>query len=148
MLKFFKNINLGNIIFNLKYSFIINKYFNFTEDKKINIPRNELRKMIEDKENIKKLKVRGSGPGGQHLNKTESTVFLKDLKTNISVKVGNSRDSMVNNGVAKKRLVDKLDMHYNGSESKLAKKFEKIKKQKERSRRKSINKHQNNSENK
>lgn len=105
------------------------------------ISRKEIKKMIEDKDNIIRKPIKSSGPGGQHVNKTQSAILLQDKKTNISVKVGNSRDSVVNSGIAKKRLIDKLDLHYNGAESKISKKMEKIKKQKDRNRRKSDNKH-------
>jgi protein subunit release factor A len=139
-------------LFSSKFSVLrtIYKYnfykFSLKKDVKNNtlVERNEIKKMLEIKENVIKKQVKGSGPGGQHVNKTASTILLKDKETNISVKVGNSRDSIVNSGIAKKRLVDKLDLHYNGSESKIAKKNEKIKKQKERQKRKSLSKHQNN----
>ena len=100
-----------------------------------------MKKNIEEKDNIIRKPIKSSGPGGQHVNKTQSAILLQDKKTNISVKVGNSRDSVVNSGIAKKRLIDKLDLHYNGAESKIAKKIEKIKKQKDRNRRKRENKH-------
>lgn len=105
------------------------------------ISRKEIKKSIEEKDNIIRKPIKSSGPGGQHVNKTQSAILLQDKKTNISVKVGNSRDSVVNSGIAKKRLIDKLDLHYNGAESKIAKKIEKIKKQKDRNRRKRENKH-------
>jgi len=112
-----------------------------SKENNLTIPRKDIRKMIEEKDNVIRKPIKSSGPGGQHVNKTQSAIFLQDKKTDISVKVGNSRDSVVNAGIAKKRLIDKLDMHYNGAESKLAKKIEKIKKQKERNRRKSENKY-------
>jgi len=108
------------------------------------IPRTEIRKMIKEDDLIIMKKVRGSGPGGQHLNKTSSSVFMKDPKTNIAIKVSQSRDSIVNEGVAKKRLLDKLDVFYNGKDSKLEKKNEKIKKQKSKATKRSAQKHSNN----
>lgn len=108
----------------------------------INVPRSEIKKMLKDKDNILKKQIKSSGPGGQHVNKTESAIFLRDLTTNISVKVSNSRDSVVNSGIAKKRLLDKLDNYYNGQESKQSKKIDRLKKQKDRARRKSGLKHQ------
>jgi protein subunit release factor B len=108
----------------------------------IKVPRSEIKKMLDKSDNFIKKQIRSSGPGGQHVNKTESAVMLRDKKTNITVKVSNSRDSVINSGIAKKRLVDKLDNFYNGDESKEAKKIERIKKQKERAHRKSQAKHQ------
>ena len=125
--------------FERKLTTIVFKYFTKGE---IKVPRSEIKKMIQDKDNIIKKQIRSSGPGGQHVNKTESAIFMRDLTTNISVKVTNSRDSVVNAGMAKKRLLDKLDNYYNGPESKQSKKIEKLKKQKDRARRKSEFKHQ------
>ncbi len=132
----FKNEIKNNFI-----NFIfINNFFRFSTKtpKTPLIPRSELTKMVKDKNNpdIEKYQTTSRGPGGQHTNKTSSAVVLKDKKTNISVKAQNSRDSVVNSGIANKRLVDKLDLHYNGSESKIAKKIEKAKKQKDRQKRK------------
>jgi protein subunit release factor B len=108
------------------------------------ISRSEIRKMISDKDNLSIKQTRSSGPGGQHVNKTSSAVLMKHLDTNLAVKVSDSRDSLVNYGKAKQRLVDKLDQHFNGSESKLAKKIEKVSKQKDKARRRSQQKHSNN----
>ena len=116
-------------------------------EKENQIKRSEIRKIIKEESGIEKKRVRGSGPGGQHQNKTSSAIFLKDEKTNISIKVTNSRDSIVNEGIAKKRLLDKLDVFYNGKDSKLEKEKEKIKKQKAKSAKRSLQKHSNKKEN-
>jgi protein subunit release factor B len=131
---------LNKLMFYTQLRYFSNNFNNNKKDSSLN-KENNLTKMIEDKDNVIRKPIKSSGPGGQHVNKTQSAIFLQDKKTDISVKVGNSRDSVVNSGIAKKRLIDKLDFHYNGAESKLAKKIEKIKKQKERNRRKSENKH-------
>ena len=125
-------------------------YFTFFEFCKITtlsntkIPRNEIKKMIDEKDAITKKQIKSSGPGGQHVNKTSSAVLLRHSLTNIQVKAQDSRDSDVNYGKAKKRLIDKLDLHYNGKESKISKSIEKKSKQKERNKRRSVEKHQNN----
>lgn len=144
-LSFFKHIkyyysNSKSSNSNLKNNLIPSSNISKNEEK-VMLSRKEIKKIIDDKENIIKKPIKSSGPGGQHVNKTQSAIFLQDKQTNISVKVGNSRDSVVNAGIAKKRLVDKLDHHYNGADSKIAKKIEKIRKQKSRSRRKSENKY-------
>jgi protein subunit release factor B len=133
------NKNFTNSIFSNNNNTRKNQKSN--DENQIMISRKEIRQMLEDKDNIIKKPIKSSGPGGQHVNKTQSAILLQDKKTNISVKVGNSRDSVVNAGMAKKRLIDKLDLHYNGAESKIAKKIEKVKKQKDRNRRKRENKH-------
>jgi protein subunit release factor B len=127
----------------LRFNKLLIKFFCTKSDKPI-VPRNQIKKMLENKDNLLMQQTKSSGPGGQHVNKTNSAVLLKHTETNISVKVSNSRDSLVNYGKAKQRLADKLDQHFNGDESKLAKKFEKIHKQKDKSRRRSQLKHTNN----
>ena len=126
-------------------------FLNFTKNVDSNsestqkISRGELRRLLDKKENVIKKQIKSTGPGGQHTNKTQSCVMLREKETNITVKVNNSRDSVVNSGIAKKRLLDKLDFHYNGAESKIAKKIEKIKKQKDRQkRRREVNNEQSN----
>jgi protein subunit release factor B len=111
---------------------------------KVSLSRNQIRKILDKKENLTMQQTRSSGPGGQHVNKTNSAVLLKHNETGLFVKSSNSRDSLVNYGKAKQRLVDKLDQHFNGSESKLAKKIEKVNKQKDKSRRRSQLKHSTN----
>lgn len=111
---------------------------------KIITPRSKIKQMVENSQSIVQKQVKASGPGGQHVNKTNSAVYMKELTTDVSVKVTNSRDSEVNRGIAKKRLIDKIDLELNGKESKIGKKIEKEKKQKNKNYRRSKDKHQNN----
>jgi protein subunit release factor B len=105
------------------------------------VPRSDIKKMIKDKENIITKQIKASGPGGQHVNKTNSAVYMKDLNTNVSVKVSQSRNSEINNAIAKKTLIDKIDVLLNGSESKIVKKIVKERKKKNRNYRRSVEKH-------
>lgn len=160
--KFFKYFTISNFVNYNKLSFFFtNKYYfssiisnnnNTTNDDKESkseiIPRSELKKFVDNKDNIRKQQVKSAGKGGQHVNKTKSAVMLQDKQTKIGVKVTNSRDSFVNNGIAKKRLVDKLDLHYNGEESKIAKKIQKIQKQKAKSNKRTEQKYNNSKDDK
>lgn len=74
--------------------------------------------------------VRGSGPGGQKINKSKNNVCLVHKPTGISVQCQDARDLTTNRKIARKLLKDKIDLDLNGSESKLGKKFERIRKQK------------------
>jgi protein subunit release factor B len=138
---------ISNLFQNMNRKLFLGIKFPFCKkikNDKTPIPRNQIKKMLDDKDSILKRQTTSTGPGGQHVNKTCSAVILKHLETNISVKASNSRDSLVNYGKAKQRLVDKLDQHFNGNESKIAKKIEKISKQKDKARKRSQLKHSNN----
>lgn len=124
-------------------------HFNLEEIEKENpfqknypdIPRKEILNMIKKRDLIDTKEIKSSGPGGQHINKTNSCVMLKDKISGLSVKVNNSRDKFVNSKIAEKRLLNKLDLFYNESNSNIAKKHDKIKKQKETQRRRSAKKY-------
>ncbi|KAL7736808.1 hypothetical protein ACLKA6_015649 [Drosophila palustris] len=61
--------------------------------------------------------MRGSGPGGQAVNKTNNCVFLRHLPTGITVKCHLHRLASKNRLEARKILLDKLDVHLNGDQS-------------------------------
>eukprot|EP00003_Mantamonas_plastica_P009608 TRINITY_DN1896_c1_g1_i1.p1 TRINITY_DN1896_c1_g1~~TRINITY_DN1896_c1_g1_i1.p1 ORF type:complete len:168 (-),score=42.02 TRINITY_DN1896_c1_g1_i1:118-621(-) len=82
--------------------------------------------------------ILGSGKGGQKVNKTSSSVRLTHLPTGIFVKCQAERSQRDNRRIARKRLMMKLDEHFNGTESKVAKKAAKKRKQKQRRRRRTM----------
>lgn len=53
--------------------------------------------------------IRGSGSGGQKINKTSSTVQITHLPTGIQFKVQDGRDRSKNEEIAWQRLQEKLD---------------------------------------
>lgn len=61
--------------------------------------------------------TRGSGPGGQAVNKTSNCVLLRHIPTNILVKCHTHRLASRNRMEARKILLEKLDVHYNGEHS-------------------------------
>ncbi|KAL7293800.1 hypothetical protein TKK_0012861 [Trichogramma kaykai] len=61
--------------------------------------------------------VRGSGPGGQATNKTSNCVVLKHIPTGIVVKCHDTRSALQNKELAKIKLIDKLDLLYNGEDA-------------------------------
>ena len=79
--------------------------------------------------------VRGSGPGGQKINKSKNNVLLVHVPTGISVQCQETRDLSSNRKIARKLLRDKIDLAVNGEDSKLGKKFERIRKKKRNSAR-------------
>lgn len=66
---------------------------------------------------LKEDLVRGSGPGGQNINKTSNCVVLKHIPTGLVVKCHESRLQHHNKKKARELLVIKLDNMVNGEQS-------------------------------
>ncbi|KAI1489298.1 RF-1 domain-containing protein [Biscogniauxia mediterranea] len=64
--------------------------------------------------------LKGSGPGGQKINKTSSAVQLKHLPTGLVVKSQATRSRSQNRAIARQLLADKLDDLARGAESRSA----------------------------
>lgn len=76
--------------------------------------------------------VRGSGKGGQKVNKTSSAVMLTHLPTGVSVRGDAHRSQALNRREAFKLLLLKIEVEKRGKESKLMRAAFKRKKQKDR----------------
>lgn len=76
--------------------------------------------------------VRGSGSGGQKINKTSSAVFLKHEPSGIEVKVQKSRSREANRFFARRLLLERYQAEILGTKTKAEKLREKKKKQKKR----------------
>merc|ERR1719491_262120 len=66
--------------------------------------------------------VRGSGAGGQKINKTASKVLLVHNPTSLRVECQDTRSLQQNRKIARKRLRIKLDEFMNGEESRVKRK--------------------------
>ncbi|MBI2981721.1 MAG: peptide chain release factor-like protein [Deltaproteobacteria bacterium] len=87
-------------------------------------------------EEIEEHFVRGSGAGGQKINKTSSTVLVFHRPTRIQVRCQESRSQADNRFLARRLLVEKIEALLLGKQSEERKKTEKIRRQKrKRSRR-------------
>lgn len=84
--------------------------------------------------------LRGSGPGGQAVNKTANNVILRHIPTGMVVKCHITRSLEDNRKRARKILIEKLDEHFNGEESVAAqmKRIEKTKATKANQKRKKL----------
>lgn len=91
---------------------------------------------IEEKDLVEKF-ILGSGRGGQKLQKTASTVYLKHLPTGIEIKCQESRSREDNRYFARLRIYEKLQAAYGDEKTKEQLHNEKIKRQKKRRSRKS-----------
>lgn len=61
--------------------------------------------------------LKGSGPGGQKINKTASAVQLTHLPTGVVVKCQETRSQTQNAKIARRILAEKVDRELNGEES-------------------------------
>ncbi|CAG5136388.1 unnamed protein product [Candidula unifasciata] len=68
-------------------------------------------------EELEESFVRGSGPGGQSVNKTSNCVVLKHIPSGIVVKCHETRSLEDNRKLARQKLEEKLDQMWNGDES-------------------------------
>ena len=64
--------------------------------------------------------LKGTGPGGQKINKTNSAVQLKHIPSGIVVNCQHTRSRAQNRTIARLRLADKLDEIENGDQSRKA----------------------------
>lgn len=83
-------------------------------------------------EDVEEQFTRGTGKGGQKMNKTSSTVWLLHRPTGIEVKVQQHREQSRNRLSAWKLLILKLEERVKGKESRRAKAIFKLRKQKAR----------------
>ncbi len=105
------------------------------------------RLQIQEGDLIEKF-ILGSGPGGQKVNKTASTVYLKHIPTGIEIKCSQDRSQDTNRFLARRALCEKLEKDQFGIKTPKEKEIEKIKKQKKRKSRKlKIKLHKNSEDN-
>ena len=71
--------------------------------------------MLED--DLNETFIRGSGPGGQKINKTSNRVLLIHEPTKLKVECQDTRSLQQNRKIARKKLRLKLDEYINGSSS-------------------------------
>lgn len=87
-------------------------------------------------EDILEKFIRSSGKGGQRTNKVSTCVYLKHRPTGIEVKCQEERLQALNRFLARRRLVNKIEVQILGRRSEERKRIEKIRRRKrKRSRR-------------
>ncbi|SPQ21082.1 f372da8b-f85a-42b2-9f70-eb2013cc1d46 [Thermothielavioides terrestris] len=69
---------------------------------------------------IEETFIKGSGPGGQKINKTNSAVQLRHIPTGIVVKSQATRSRSQNRAIARQLLAARLDELVNGAQSRTA----------------------------
>lgn len=68
-----------------------------------------LRKLRVREEDLEESFIRGSGAGGQKINKTSSTVVLRHLPTGLEVRCQRERSQVMNRHWARVELCDRLE---------------------------------------
>ncbi len=81
--------------------------------------------------------VRGSGAGGQKINKTSNCVFLKHEPSGIAIKCQVERSREMNRFLARRELCDQMDAIANGKATAKNQAIEKMRRQKRRRSRRS-----------
>lgn len=81
--------------------------------KKLNTPRPSL--LSED--TFEETFTKGTGPGGQKINKVKNCVVLKHIETGIQVRVQKTRKLEENRKIARRDLALKVDSHLRGKDS-------------------------------
>ena len=76
--------------------------------------------------------IRGSGPGGQKINKTSSCVYLRHAPSGVEVKCQQSRSRELNRFLARRELSDRIDAQRNAAASRRQQAAERIRRQKRR----------------
>ncbi len=84
--------------------------------------------------------IRGSGAGGQKINKTSSCVQLIHRPSGIEIRCQKERSQSLNRFHARRELCDRIEARLLGAESKAQMEAHKIRKQKQRRSRKAKNK--------
>lgn len=82
--------------------------------------------------------IRSSGNGGQKVNKTASCVYLKHIPTGMEVKCMKDRSQSINRFLARRLLADKIERLLKGEDSVIDKRFQKIRKQKARRKKRTL----------
>ena len=98
--------------------------------------RSQMEKLDINEDDIIEKFIRGSGSGGQKINKTSSCVYLKHVPSGIEVKCQKGRSRDMNRLLARREICEQIEERLLGEKSKRQQRIEKIRRQKRRRSRK------------
>ena len=112
----------------------LNEQFPVTPQKLQNL-KDKIQKLQINIQTIQEQFIRGSGKGGQKVNKTNNCVMLHYPPLNLTIKCQESRQRSLNRFLALRKLVEQIEMLISPETSQRYKEIQRIKKQKDRTRR-------------
>jgi len=103
--------------------------FNVAEQKE-NALLERMKRLGVTEDDLRETFIRGTGSGGQKINKTSSTVFLIHIPTGLSVKCQQGRSQSLNRFMARRILLDRIERVQKGIADAEKRKIEKLRRQK------------------
>ena len=94
----------------------------------------KLKQILLNEDDIEETFVRGSGAGGQKINKTSNRVVLLHKPSGVRVECQETRSLQQNRKIGRKRLLEKLDSFYHGTASKEQQKQQKAQSKKKKTK--------------
>ena len=113
--------------------------FGVTEKKEKELQERMARCHIRE-EDLEESFIRGTGSGGQKINRTASCVYLRHRPSGLEVKTQEARSQSLNRFFARRRLCELVEEKELGKQSPEAQRREKIRKQKQRRKRRGATK--------
>ncbi|MEQ1750046.1 MAG: peptide chain release factor-like protein [Prosthecobacter sp.] len=88
-----------------------------------------MKKLRLREEDLQEDFIRGSGPGGQKVNKTSSTVVLRHIPTGVEIRCQRERSQVMNRHWARVELCDRLETILNEAKLAVQNEREKVRRQ-------------------
>lgn len=109
-------------------------------EKKNRALREKMEKLGIHEEDFEEKFIKASGRGGQKVNKTSASVYIKHIPTGIAVKCMKDRSQSINRFLARRELVEKIEEHMSGKSRQSAVR-DKIRKRKAKKRKRAKDKY-------